>query len=34
LNLTLIFEWYMARLVINNGHQNDMYYDEIGLSCA
>ena len=31
LNQTPIFEWYMARLVVKNGHQKD--YNEIGL-CA
>lgn len=24
-----IFKWFMARLVVQNGHQNDIYYDEI-----
>ena len=24
-------EWYMATLVVNNGHQKDMFSDEIGL---
>ena len=30
---TPIFEWYMARLVVKNGHQNDTCYNAIGL-CA
>ena len=30
---TPILEWYMARLVLKNGHWNDMCYDEIQL-CA
>ena len=33
LNWTPIFDWYMARLVVKNGQQRDMCYDEIGL-CA
>jgi hypothetical protein len=28
-----ILEWYTARLMVKNGHQKDMCYDEIGL-CA
>lgn len=28
---TYICEWYMATLVVNNGHQKDMFLDEIGL---
>jgi hypothetical protein len=28
-----MFEWFMARLVVNNTYQKDMCYDEIGL-CA
>jgi hypothetical protein len=28
-----IFEWYIARLLIKLGHQNDTCYTEIGL-CA
>ena len=30
---TPIFEWYMTKPVLENGHQNDICYDEIGL-CA
>ena len=30
---TPIFEWYMARLVITNGHANHACYKEIG-QCA
>ena len=28
---TLLFEWYIARLVVMNGFQIDMWYDEMGL---
>ena len=28
---TSIFEWYMARFVVKNGHSKDTCYDEIGL---
>ena len=31
LDRTPIFKWYMARLVVKNGHQNDTCYYEIGL---
>ena len=35
LNLTPVFEWYMARLMIKKGHREDMYDDEeIGSSCT
>ena len=30
---TPIFEWYMARLVVKIGHQNDTCHDEMEL-CA
>ena len=33
LNQTPIFEWYMARFRVKNGHQKDTCYDEIEL-CA
>lgn len=26
-----MFEWYMARLVVNNGRQKDTFYYDIGL---
>ena len=26
-----IIEWYMARLVVTNGHENNAFYYEIGL---
>ena len=25
-----LIEWYMARLVVKNGHQNDTFFDNIG----
>ena len=28
------FEWYIARFLINNGHQNDTCYHEINLSLS
>ena len=33
LDRTTIFEWYMAKLVIEKEHSKDVWYDEIGL-CA
>ena len=33
LNWTLVFEWCMTRLVVNNKHQQDFCYNEIGM-CA
>lgn len=32
LNWTLIVGWSMAKLVIENGHQNDMCHNEFGIS--
>jgi len=32
LNWTLIVGWSMAKLVIKNGHQNDMCHNEFGIS--
>ena len=31
INRTSTFEWYMTRFVVKNGHQKDMYRNEIGL---
>ena len=31
INRTSTFEWYMARFVVKNGYQKDMYRNEIGL---
>ena len=28
----MYFEWYVARIAVNNGHQEDICYDEIELS--
>ena len=33
LNLTSIYEWYVARLIVKDGHQNDMLCKGIKL-CA
>ena len=33
LNQTFTVEWYMARLVVKNGHQKDMCHNEGGV-CA
>jgi hypothetical protein len=32
-NWTTIYEWYMTMLLVDNGHHNEMCYDEIEL-CA
>ena len=32
-NITYVYEWYMAKLVIKNKHQNNTHSYEIGL-CA
>ena len=34
LNCTPIFEYYIARLVLMNGHWKDTYLDEIGLEAV
>lgn len=33
LHRTLVFEWYMMMLVVENEHQDDTYHNEIGV-CA
>lgn len=33
LNWTPTFEWYMTRFAVENGHQEDIFVNEIGL-CA
>ena len=29
LNWTPTFEWYMARFAVENGHQEEIFFDEI-----
>jgi hypothetical protein len=33
LNWTPTFEWYMARFAVENGHQEEIFFDEI-LLCS